>query len=94
VVIVGGEGGKGRILGGFERSLLAYARDPFVRQRLRPMLSLPKQADLEALAGFLADGTLRPVIDRTFPLEAAADAIHYVCSGEARGKVVVTVTPA
>jgi NADPH:quinone reductase-like Zn-dependent oxidoreductase len=94
VVIVGGEGGKGRFLGGFERTFQAYAMSPFIRQNLRPVMSLPKLADLEALAGFLADGTLRPVIDRTFALDAAPDAIRYLNSGAARGKVVVTVTPA
>ncbi|WP_433367340.1 NAD(P)-dependent alcohol dehydrogenase [Actinoplanes sp. CA-142083] len=94
LVIVGGEGGKGRFLGGFERSLRAYAMSPLIRQRLKPVMSLPKLADLEALARFLADGTLRPVIDRTFALDAAPDAIRYLNSGAARGKVVVTVTPA
>ncbi|MFI5893531.1 zinc-binding dehydrogenase [Actinoplanes sp. NPDC051513] len=53
-----------------------------------------KLADLEALAGLLADGTLRPVIDRTFGLEAAPDAIRYLNSGAARGKVVVTMPSA
>ena len=94
LVIVGGEGGKGRFLGGFERSLWAYAMSPLIRQRLKPLMSLPKLADLEALAGLLADGTLRPVIDRTFGLEAAPDAIRYLNSGEARGKVVVTMPSA
>ena len=94
LVIVGGEGGKGRVLGGFQRSLSAYAISPFVRQRLKPLLSLPKLADLEALAGFLADGTLRPAIDRTFGLAEAAEAIRYLGTGEARGKVVVTVASA
>ncbi|MFC7275416.1 NAD(P)-dependent alcohol dehydrogenase [Paractinoplanes rhizophilus] len=94
LVIVGGEGGKGRFLGGFERTFRAYAISPFVGQRLKPLMSLPKLADLEALAGFLADGTLRPVIDRTFALPAAPDAIRYLNSGAARGKVVVTVAPA
>jgi NADPH:quinone reductase-like Zn-dependent oxidoreductase len=94
LVIVGGEGGKGRVLGGFQRSLSAYAISPFVRQRLKPLLSLPKLADLEALAGFLADGTLRPAIDRTFELSEVADAIRYLGTGQARGKVVVTVASA
>jgi NADPH:quinone reductase-like Zn-dependent oxidoreductase len=94
LVIVGGEGGKGRFLGGFERTFRAYGMSPLIRQRLTPLMSLPKLADLEALAGFLADGTLRPVIDRTFVLAEAPEAIRYLNSGAPRGKVVVTMAPA
>ena len=94
LVIVGGEGGKGRFLGGFERSLSTYAIGPFVPQHVQSLISLPKLADLEALAGFLADGTLRPVIDRTFGLPEAPDAIRYLNSGEPRGKVVIAVASA
>lgn len=92
-VIVGGEGG-GRILQGFDRQLRALAVSPVLRQRLVPLMSMPKLADLRTLAGLLAAGTVRPVIDRTFPLAATVEAILYVASGEARGKVVVTVAVA
>jgi NADPH:quinone reductase-like Zn-dependent oxidoreductase len=34
-------------------------------------------------------GIIRPVIDRSFPLEAIKDALVYVQSGRARGKVIV-----
>jgi hypothetical protein len=34
-----------------------------------------------------------PVIDRTYPLCEAAEAIRYLEAGHARGKVVVTVNP-
>ena len=36
-------------------------------------------------------GTIRPVVDRTYPLEEIADAHAYVESRHARGKVVLTV---
>jgi NADPH:quinone reductase-like Zn-dependent oxidoreductase len=32
-----------------------------------------------------------PVLDRTHPLDEAADAFRYVAAGHTRGKVVVTV---
>jgi alcohol dehydrogenase len=42
--------------------------------------------------GALADqGIIKPILDRTFPLDAAAQAIAYVESGRAVGKVVVGV---
>ncbi len=39
----------------------------------------------------LQSGTLKPVIDRTFPLEAIADAHRYRESNQQKGKIVVTV---
>jgi NADPH:quinone reductase-like Zn-dependent oxidoreductase len=43
------------------------------------------------LAELLEAARLTPVIDRTYPLSAAADALHYVGAGHTRGKVVITV---
>jgi NADPH:quinone reductase-like Zn-dependent oxidoreductase len=40
----------------------------------------------------LGDGRIRPVVDeRTFPLERAADAIDYLATGAAKGRVILTV---
>ena len=39
----------------------------------------------------LQSGTLKPVIDRTFPLEAIADAHRYMESNQQKGKIVVIV---
>lgn len=36
-------------------------------------------------------GVIKPVLDKVFPLEAAAEAISYVESGRAVGKVVIRV---
>jgi len=41
--------------------------------------------------GGLQSGTLKPIIDRTFPLEAIADAHRYMESNQQKGKIVVTV---
>jgi NADPH:quinone reductase-like Zn-dependent oxidoreductase len=50
------------------------------------------QADLEQLARLASEGSLKPVIDRTYPLEQIADAHAYVDRGHKRGNVIVTVT--
>jgi NADPH:quinone reductase-like Zn-dependent oxidoreductase len=51
-------------------------------------------ADLETLGAMLADGRIRAVIDRRYPLDQVADAIRYQETGHARGKVAVTVAEA
>ena len=48
-------------------------------------------AQLKTLAALYDVGTLRPVLDRTFPFDETLDAIAYVEQGRAKGKIVVTV---
>jgi NADPH:quinone reductase-like Zn-dependent oxidoreductase len=81
-----------RILGSLPRVLKLVAMSPFVSQL--PKLSLstpPKKNAMAILKEFLEAGKLTPVIDRTFPLSEAAEAIRYLAEGRARGKVVITV---
>ena len=89
LVIVGGEGG-GRWLGGSDRQLRALALSPFVRQRLRSFIAKENIDDLDALRDLIEAGRVTPVIDRTYPLSGAPDAIRYLHEGRARGKVVIT----
>jgi len=51
-----------------------------------------RPADLARLGGLIETGKVTPVIDRSYPLEQAPDAIRYAADGRARGKVVLTVT--
>lgn len=90
LVIVGGEGG-GKLLQGTDRQLRALALSPFIRQRLCTLVSSQPLADLELLADLLAAGTVKPVVDRTFPLSGAADAVRYLELGHSTGKSVLTV---
>jgi len=90
LVIVGGEGG-GRWIGGTDRQLRALALSPFVRQRLRSLVATVTAADLYYLKELIEAGRVVPVVDRTFALSEASDAIRYLRTGHARGKVVVTV---
>ncbi len=43
------------------------------------------------IAAAIADGRLRPVIDRVFPFTEAVEAYAYLASGAQRGKIVVRV---
>ena len=47
-------------------------------------------AQLTELAGLYDNGTLRPVLDRTFPFDQTLEAMAYVEQGRASGKIVVT----
>ena len=47
--------------------------------------------DIETLKRLIADGKLKPMIDRRYRLEEVADALRWVEDGHARGKVVITV---
>ncbi|GAB4908818.1 MULTISPECIES: NADP-dependent oxidoreductase [Mycobacterium] len=49
---------------------------------------------LRQLGALVDSGVIRPVIDRVFPFDATLDALAYVESGRATGKVVVAVTEA
>ncbi|NMZ92826.1 NADP-dependent oxidoreductase [Pseudomonas panacis] len=48
-------------------------------------------AQLQKITALVESGTITPVIDRTFPLEATAEALSYVERGRAKGKVVIKV---
>lgn len=50
-----------------------------------------RRDDLVVLKELIEAGKVTPVLDRTYPLNEAAEAIRYLESGHARGKVVVTV---
>ncbi len=89
LVIVGGSGG--RWLMGSGRSLKAVVVSPFVSQNLRSFVSSTNKDDLVALNELIEDGKVTPVVDRTFPLEATAEALSYVGQRHAQGKTVVTV---
>jgi NADPH:quinone reductase-like Zn-dependent oxidoreductase len=51
----------------------------------------PKLEDLVVLKELMEAGKVTPVIDRTYPLSEASQAIGHVGGGHARGKVVITV---
>lgn len=48
-------------------------------------------AQLSEITSLIDAGTIRPVMDRVFPFESVKEALAYVESGRAKGKVVVKV---
>ena len=82
----------GRIIGPVGRILKAVLLSPFVGQTLRPLVAKSSIDDLQFLRELIEAGKITPVIDRTYPLSESADAIRYLETGHARGKVVISVS--
>jgi NADPH:quinone reductase-like Zn-dependent oxidoreductase len=89
--LIPNSGRGGRRIGPLGRIVKARARSLVTRQTLKPFLSVENHQDLLTLTDWLEAGELTPVIDRTYRLSAAADALRYVGAGHTRGKVVITV---
>ncbi|HVS05641.1 MAG TPA: NAD(P)-dependent alcohol dehydrogenase [Candidatus Dormibacteraeota bacterium] len=83
----------GRVIGPVGRIIKALLLSPFVGQTLRPFVAKSSSDDLEFLRGIIEAGKVTPVIDRTYPLSESAEAIRYLETGHARGKVVISVSP-
>jgi NADPH:quinone reductase-like Zn-dependent oxidoreductase len=88
LVIVGAEDAGNWL--GVRRQLRAAALSPFVRQKLGFFISKERGHDLEELRKLLEAGAIKPVVDRTFPLDQVPEAIRYLRDGRARGKIVIT----
>jgi len=61
------------------------------KQKLIGLMYREDPALLQALTELIVAGNVTPIIDRTFPLSRAADAIRYLEQGHPTGKVVLTV---
>ena len=72
-----------------ERKTVAAARAAAARWEY--LFMAPSGAQLAELGELVVAGALRPVIDRTFPLAQTSDALAYVATGRAVGKVVIDV---
>jgi NADPH:quinone reductase-like Zn-dependent oxidoreductase len=91
VLVMVGSRSDEPFLGPGWRFLRGFVADPFMAPRVEGMLAEFTDGDLDFLASLVAQGKLRPAIDRRFPLADAAEAIRYLETGRARGKVVIDV---
>jgi NADPH:quinone reductase-like Zn-dependent oxidoreductase len=48
-------------------------------------------SQLREITALIDSGVIRPVVDKVFPFESTNEAMAYVESGRAKGKVVVKV---
>jgi NADPH:quinone reductase-like Zn-dependent oxidoreductase len=88
---VGGAGwhdGMGMRLAG---ELNAYVRSRFVNEKFIAYIAEFNKKDMMVLADLMQSGKMTPVIDKTYKLNETADALRYLETGHARGKVVINL---
>ena len=61
-------------------------------RKMKFVSAKPYKKDMEFLAGLMEKGIIKPVIERRYPLELAAEAMNYISQGHASGKVVVQIS--
>jgi NADPH:quinone reductase-like Zn-dependent oxidoreductase len=90
---MGGAGVKqseavGRIVGNL---FLARGLSSFVDQKFAQYMTKMSKPDLIILGDLIQAGKVTPVIERTYKLNDAPEALRQLYAGHARGKVVITV---
>ncbi len=76
------------------KSLLFGAFLSIGNKKMRSLAAKPNRKDLEFIIGLVAEGKLKPVIDRRYPLHETTEAVRYLSGGHALGKVIVEVASA
>ena len=88
---IGDKSGRG-MLGILSRVIGILTLSWFSRKKFITFLARPGQPDILAIRDLMESGTLRAIIDRTYGLNDAPDAVRYLETGHARGKIVITLT--
>ena len=87
----GGGHSDGRWIGPLGSVVKSALASMLVRRQLGPSVKFQNRADLIVLKSLLEDGKVAPVIDSTWPLGRAPEALAHVGAGHARGTVVITL---
>jgi NADPH:quinone reductase-like Zn-dependent oxidoreductase len=88
----GGVSGDGSVVGPLGLIVRAQLASRFVRrQRLRVLTAKQSPENLATLSELIESGKLAPIIDRSYLLSEAPEAIRYLEKEHARAKVVITI---
>ena len=91
ILIGGGGPNDKRWLGPLARPLRALVLSWFVSQDMGMMLATMTKEDLTILGDLMQEGKIKPVIDRRYRFGDLPEAIRYLETGHARGKVVISM---
>jgi len=82
---------RGTLVGPMGLIIRGQLMSRFIRQRVVVLQAKASRANLAALRELIESGKVVPVIDQTYKLPEAAEAIRYLESEHPRAKVVITV---
>ena len=74
----------------FTRMFIQFVLSRLDSRKLVGIFAKANQADLNILRELMATGRVTPVVDRQYSLNDLPEALRYVETGHARGKVVIT----
>lgn len=80
---------KGKWIKPMDRVIAAMIYSKFVPQKMGMMMARASKDDLALLADLMEQGKVTPVIDKTYKLSEAAEAMRHLETGRARGKIVI-----
>lgn len=78
---------------GIGRNLGASFISSFVKESLVWLMQSENKDDLEKLSALLAQGKIKSVVDKVFPLQQTREAVEFFTSGKTKGKVVIQILP-
>ncbi|HZZ40989.1 MAG TPA: NAD(P)-dependent alcohol dehydrogenase, partial [Acidobacteriaceae bacterium] len=81
---------SGGLLSFFGRVLAMLALSPLRKQKMAFFIAKMNPSDLSLLGDWIASGQLTPVLDRCYPLAQVPEALHYLETRQARGKIVIS----
>jgi NADPH:quinone reductase-like Zn-dependent oxidoreductase len=79
-------------IGPLSQPIKAMFLSPFVSEKFVMFIAQLNAEDLTILSDLASTGKLRTVIDKRYTLSEVPEAIAYLQTGRARGKVVINVT--
>ncbi len=89
LVMVGGASGDW--VGPLKNPLLAMVQSPMIDQEVILLMAQLSADGMSQIADLMHSGDVTPMVGRTFPLAAIADAIALSESGRARGKIAIEI---
>ena len=84
-------GPKGKWIKPMDRMVAAMIYSRFVHQEMGMMMARASKDDLALLGELMQQAKVTPVIDKTYKLSEAAEAMRDLETGRVRGKIVIRV---